>query len=122
MKIAQSLCNIDEIQIAIVGSQDSFEVLVSQAVDEVLSKLGDSCKTAIYQALERQYKISRLEIPTKIKEFSMALDQIFGSGSRLLEIEIMKRLHSKVPNCEQASNKKDLSFDGYITLLSSAVC
>jgi hypothetical protein len=66
-----------------------------EAVDEGLSMLGDSAKQSIYFHIEKMYGIRRNDIPSKTEEFAEALQHIFGLGSKVILIEIMKKLHEK---------------------------
>ena len=72
-----------------------FEKLLLESIDEALSSLGMSTKH-IYFHLEKNFKINKRDIPRKIGEFADALEEIFGPGARVLEIQIMKRLYQKV--------------------------
>jgi hypothetical protein len=99
------------------GSQQNerFEKLLLEAVDESLSTLGDSAKQAIYFHLEKTFKVSKSEIPNKIEEFSNAIEKIFGVGARLLEIQMMQRLHEKSGHTVKYYPKTDnLSFIEYL--------
>lgn len=92
----------------------SFEEVFLEAVDEGLSSLGAS-KRAIYHHLERGFDISRKDIPYKIEEFASALEEIFGPGTRLLEIQIMRRLYEKVrPRFKYFPEGDDLVFTSYV--------
>jgi len=94
---------------------DEFESLLLEAVDESLSTLGDSAKQAIYFHLEKTFKVSKSEIPNKIEEFSNAIEKIFGVGARLLEIQMMQRLHEKSGHAVRYYPKTDnLSFIEYL--------
>jgi hypothetical protein len=73
-----------------------FNEFLLEAVDEELSALGDVAKQAVFSCLEKSFKINKLEIPKKIDEFSVAIEKIFGQGARLIEINIIRRLHEKV--------------------------
>lgn len=73
----------------------TFEEIFLEAVDESLSILGDSCKQAFYIYLEKTYKVNRLSIPCEIEGFTRAIEEIFGFGAKLLQIQIMKNLHEK---------------------------
>jgi hypothetical protein len=70
--------------------------LLLKAIDEALSSLGETPKKAIYYQLETAFNIKKKEIPNKIDGFSRALEQIFGLGTRHLEVLFMKNLHAKV--------------------------
>lgn len=73
-----------------------FQDLVSEVIDESLFSLGESVKQAIYFHLEKSFSIKKSEIPTKIDEFVTAIENIFGEGAKLIEIEIMKQLHARL--------------------------
>ena len=72
-----------------------FEKLLLEAIDEALSSLGMSTKP-IYFHLEKDFNINEKDIPHKIGEFADTIEEIFGLGARVLEIQIMKRLYQKV--------------------------
>lgn len=73
----------------------SFDKAVIDAVDEGLSVLGESAKRSLYFYLERFYNIKKEEIPVKITDFVEALEKIFGVGSNLLLLQVMKSLHRR---------------------------
>ena len=92
-----------------------FNKLVLEAVDAGLSSLGESPKHAVYFYLEKTFKIKRTEIPEKIEEFTNALEQIFGRGAKLVEIQIMKLLYEKVGQAfVYFPEKDDLLFIEYM--------
>jgi hypothetical protein len=72
-----------------------FETIVAQAIDDVLSDLGNANKQAIYRHLKNNYGINENEIPYKIEDFARAIEQTFGSVAKLIEIKIIERLHAK---------------------------
>ena len=67
--------------------ETSFETTIIEAVDESFSSFGHSCKQAIYFQLENTFNITKQEIPFKIEEFANSIEQIFGIGARLIEVE-----------------------------------
>lgn len=73
-----------------------FNILLIEAIDEALSSLGESSKTAIYHHLETAFNIKKQEIPNKVDVFSRALERLFGFGAKHLEILFMKSLSAKV--------------------------
>jgi hypothetical protein len=73
-----------------------FEKAFMEAVDEGLSFIGESAKQSVYFHLKESFGIDKSDIPFKVEEFTIALKQIFGLGSKILLIEIMKRFHEKV--------------------------
>ena len=92
-----------------------FEKILLEAVDESFRELGESGKQTIYFHLEKKYKIRKQDIPHKIEDFTEALESIFGLGAKLLEIEIMKNLFTKIGFRQpKLYNQHDLEFTKYI--------
>ena len=75
---------------------EKFEQFLLGSIDEAFSTFGESAKTSIYFHLEHKFAITKQDIPYRVNDFSNALERIFGSGARNLEILIMKKLHEKV--------------------------
>jgi len=92
----------------------NFEKLVTKAVDNAFSSLFHSQKLNLYSHLSRCYSISKQDIPYAVDDFISALEEIFGSGAKLIEIEMMKSLRALVKNFTFAPNQSDLSFAEYI--------
>jgi len=104
-----ALANID------YHPDDEFNLVMLEAVDEALSFLGESAKRAIYYHLEEKFKIRREEIPIKIDDFAEAIEEIFGMGAKIIEMQIMKSLYKKVGrNFKYVSKEKDLLFTAYL--------
>jgi hypothetical protein len=99
----------------------NFNGLLLEAIDETLSCLGESSKTATYRHLETAFKIKKKEIPSKIDDFSRALESLFGLGAKVLEIMFMKSLHDKVRvagegvSCEWVM--PEMTFKEYVDLM-----
>ena len=93
----------------------NFEEVLLEAIDEGLSLLGESSKQAVYFYLEKTFKMNRLDIPYRIEEFTDAVEKIFGSGAKILEIQIMKCLFKKVGyKFKHYPKQKNLTFTEYI--------
>jgi len=93
----------------------NFEELLLEAVDAALSPLGDSSKQAIYFYLETKFTVKKQDIPNKIEQFTNAIEEMFGYGAKILEIEIIKHLHVKIAGAfEYFPEKDDLLFIDYI--------
>ena len=93
----------------------NFEDVLLEAIDEGLSLLGESSKQALYFHLEKTFKMNRLDIPYRIEEFTDAVEKIFGSGAKILEIQIMKHLFKKVGyTFKHYPKQKNLAFTEYI--------
>ena len=104
-----ALANID------YHPDDEFNLVMLEAVDEALSFLGESAKRAIYYHLEEKFKIRREEIPVKIDDFVEAIEEIFGMGAKIIEMQIMKSLYKRVGrNFKYVSKEKDLLFTAYL--------
>ena len=94
----------------------NFENVLMEAIDEGLDVLGESSKQALYFNLEKTFKINTRDIPYKIEEFTDAVEKIFGKGSRIIEIQIMKCLFKKVRyNVKLYPKQKNLTFTEYVT-------
>jgi hypothetical protein len=91
-----------------------FEELVLGAVDECFSSFGESCKQSIYFHLKECCNINRAEIPSRISEFTGALEESFGPGGKLIEIGIMKALYGKTQNFKYFPDQENLSFASYV--------
>lgn len=111
--------------VSILESQRScdFKKLLLEAVDATLSPLGDSSKQAIYFHLEKNFTIKKQDIPNKIEEFTNAIEEIFGDGAKILEIEMIKHLYMKGGSSFEYSPAKDeLLFVEYIDAVRKHVC
>ena len=94
---------------------DEFNLIMLEAVDEALSFLGESAKRAFYYHLEEKFKIKRGEIPVKIDDFVEAIEEIFGMGAKIIEMQIMKSLYKRVGrNFKYVPKEKDLLFTAYL--------
>ena len=98
-----------------------FDAFLLDSVDEVFFNLSEGAKVSIYFYIENKCKIRRCDIPQKIAEFSVALEQIFGLGTRFIEIMLMKNLHDKIGIvCDVESMKlinNEFSFQTYAWLM-----
>lgn len=93
----------------------SFEEVLLEAIDEGFSWLGEREKQTIYFFLEKEYNISKHDIPYRIKDFAEAIEDIFGMGAKLLEIKIMKILFTKIGyNFPYLHTQEGLEFTKYI--------
>ncbi|MGO8805025.1 MAG: hypothetical protein ACLQO7_00260 [Candidatus Bathyarchaeia archaeon] len=91
-----------------------FKNAVAHAIDDVLSDLGNINKQAIYRHLKNNYGINENEIPYKIEDFASAIEQIFGSVAKLIEIKIIERLHAKYEDFSYTPEKGELNFVEFV--------
>ena len=98
-----------------------FEELLQEAIDEGLSLLGESAKQVVYFHLEKTFKMNRLDIPNRIEEFIDAINRIFGTGAKILEIQIMKCLFKKVScTIKHYPKRNGLEFAEYVEAVKHA--
>lgn len=95
----------------------TFEAIMLEAVDEIFSSFGRSCKQPIYFQLDHTFKIKKHEIPVKIAEFADALEQLFGIGAKFIELKIIEKLHKKIPNFIYSPKMGNLVFADYVASL-----
>lgn len=101
-------------------AQQKFDKLLIEAIDEVLSSLGEPVKNHLYIRLEDDFSITKNDLPEQIEEFSNFLSRVFGSGAQHLEIKFMKTLYGKISADQHfehnsiAFNKVDLTFLTYV--------
>jgi hypothetical protein len=94
-----------------------FEQLVNEAIIGVFSSLGPSCKQAVYDCMEKKYRLKKSDFAEHLTEFSEALQQMFGHAAGLLEIQIMKGLYRKAPEFKYWAQGA-LTFPDYVNALS----
>ena len=76
--------------------QDTFEKILSEAVDNGLMILGESAKKSIYFHLDQDFSLQKEKIPENPEALENALESIFGVGALVIEISILKNLTSKL--------------------------
>ena len=99
--------------------ENSFETAILDAVDESFAPFGSFGKQVIYLNLENTFKIKKQEIPYKIEEFTNAIEQIFGTGAKLIEIRIIEALHERNQDFTHFPKKGELAFAEYVDDLRS---
>ena len=98
---------------------NSFETAILDAVDAGFAPFGRFGKQVIYIQLENTFKIKKQEIPYKIEEFTDAIEQIFGTGAKLIEIKILEALHERNQDFMHFPKKGALAFSEYVDDLRS---
>jgi hypothetical protein len=97
----------------------SFDSLLLGAVDSAFSRIGPLAKHAFYFHLESCSGVSREAIPENVEAFVNALEQIFGVGALLIEVQIIKALKLQVPQFRHSPGEKEMSFLGYLESMRS---
>jgi hypothetical protein len=105
----------------VVSKKVRFDSLLLDAVDSAFSMVSGSNSQALFSRLKNSFGISRETIPLDVEAFVDALEQVFGQGALLIEIQIMKSLHSKVPHFRFSSKQDALYFISYLENLCSYV-
>lgn len=101
-------------------TQQKFDQLLVEAIDEVLGSLGEPVKNHVYIQLENDFSITKNNLPQKIETFSNFLFRIFGSSANNLEIRFMKTLYEKISTDQHFKHKSiafkeiDLTFSAYV--------
>jgi hypothetical protein len=95
----------------------NFETAVTEAIDDILSTLGNANKQTIYRLLKDRYDITQEEIPVKTEAFAKAIEQIFGSAGKVIEVKIIERLHSKYKDFYYVQAKGELILVEFISSL-----
>ena len=94
---------------------EDFNRFLLEAVDDGLSSLGSIAKQAVYIHLKKKFNINKEDIPNRFDEFTAAIEEIFGVGAQLIEIQIMKNLYEKVGCfCRHFPKQDHLVFGEYV--------
>jgi len=98
--------------------QGRYDGLILKTVEEVLINVfGKKTFNKMLLIIERDYALKWKEIPKRSKEFSLALRQILGTGSMIIEDLIVENLYNSVGL--EIVRKKNLSFSEYISRFAS---
>ncbi len=78
-------------------ASESLGDLLVQCIDESLTDLlGKRTREAVYDHLERNYALSRTEIPDHLNKFFELMEETFGKGSRTIGKSIIKKMFNKL--------------------------
>ena len=97
--------------------QHDIETTILEAVDSSFSLFGETFKNFVYAELERTFLIKKPEIPHRINDLALAIEEICGAGAKLIEMRIIQALHKKVQGFIYVPNREDLVFTEYIESL-----
>lgn len=100
------------------NNTDNFEEILLEAIDEGLSIIGESAKKVVYTYLEKTFKMNRQEIPHRIDDYITSIEDIFGTGAKIIQIQTMKKLYKKVGyQIKQRPEQKNFTFRDYISIV-----
>ncbi len=94
-----------------------FNQLLLEAVDSAFAILGVQVSQAIYSFLKNNYSINREDIPYELGKFALALEELFGRSSQLIEIRIIQVLHQNAPSFKFYSSAEEFSLVNYVESL-----
>lgn len=89
-------CNKMALVSKTTSAQRDFDEYLCEAIEEVLSTMGEPVKNTVYFQLENRFNIPKNKIPKQIDEFTDIMHKIFGLGASRLEIKFMKKLQMKI--------------------------
>jgi hypothetical protein len=99
----------------------AFYDILLEAIDKSFLSLGEPVRKSIYLYLENSIGLKKFEIPFRIIDFQNALEKLFGVGTRILEILIIKNLREKIKikykDDVSLWSVPDLTFQEYIRLV-----
>lgn len=97
----------------------NFEKILLSVIDESMKQIfGESTTKSIYHYLENDYSLKYSDISQKPEVFAKCLEEIFRSGSRVVEAVIISNLYSKIDlPCQKRQGQK---FADYIAELEKA--
>lgn len=73
------------------------DLLVLESIDETLTDLlGRKSREAVYDYLERNCLLGRIEVPRRLDEFFRLMDDTFGKGSKTIAKVIARKLYAKL--------------------------
>ncbi len=110
----QSTCVFIPIEVA--PSRD-FQKTVYESIDKTLSALGEQIKNCFYTALEKNYGIKRQEVGLKTTTFTAAIENLFGSSAKILEIKIIQNINRQVEGFTYRPKNGEFSFEDYLAAL-----
>jgi hypothetical protein len=73
-----------------------FDAQLVQAIDQILSSLGEPVKNTFYQHLELNFNTPKHAIPENIDKFSYLLHKAFGLGASRIEVKVLKEIQQKI--------------------------
>jgi signal peptidase len=96
-----------------VLTEKIFNKVLLQSIDESLSSLGSASKVNLYSHLETAFTLKKKEIPTRLDDFSFALERILGKGAIHLNLLLIENFKKKLSSfCHM--NHKSSDFQEYV--------
>ena len=102
-------------------TEDEFNQLFIEVIDESLSTLGEAAKAAVYYHVEQKFGLTKEEIPRNVENFTEALEKIFGIGSKPIEVLFMQRLYLKVKSDCGPISYEEFTFPKYVDMIREKI-
>ncbi len=81
----------------VTADKEEINRLILESLDDVLYEiLGKQTRQAFYDLLERDYYISRDDIPRQLGDFLLILERNFGKNGKVIRRDIAQRLTQKL--------------------------
>ena len=105
------------IPFGVIAHKETFESTVIDAVDQTLSALGQPIKDAIYRSVEKQFGLTKQQIPCEMALFTHAIEYIFKDAAALVEGNIIKNINREVKGFSYGNKGEELPLVDYIVAL-----
>jgi len=77
-------------------SRKRYSKITIEAVDYGLLGFGESLKHAFYRDFGSSYKLSREDIPHRLRDFQEALNDLLGTGAKVVERLVAQNFYSGI--------------------------
>jgi hypothetical protein len=95
-------------------AENQLDMEILEAIDISLASFGESVKQVVYFQLQTNHHVEKQDIPSKIEEFTLTVEEIFGAGAILIEMKIMETLYARTEGFLYKPKSKDLMFKDYV--------
>jgi hypothetical protein len=95
-------------------AEEPLDTKIFEAIDESLASFGESVKQVVYFQLQTSHHVEKRDIPSRIEEFALTIEEIFGVGAKLIEMKIMETLYARMEGFLYIPKNNDLMFKDYV--------
>jgi hypothetical protein len=99
--------------------KDNISSILAEAIEESFTPFIKS--NNIFHYLEKEYGLTKYNIPKNIEKFVGIIEDLFGTGSKLIEIKIIELIHKKIKNFAYSPKDHDLFLKEYLVTLFSTI-
>jgi hypothetical protein len=97
-----------------LGQKKDFQNELLIAIDQALLELGENNRTAIYQYLKMEFGLWKHDIPSRIGEFTEAMESILGTAAKLIELKIIEKIHCSNEEFTYRPRNTEIFFLDYV--------